>query len=1071
MRRSLIFALLVPSISVGQTTFRREFAPQEGKVSPIERPQRDEICLNGKWQFQPVALPAGWRREESGMPELPSAKAEAWEKTPIRIPSPWNANAFPDQEMRGGDFRCFPSYPASWNSTEMGWLRRSFTVPVSWQRKRLLLHFDAVAGDTLVLVNGKKVGGHRDIFLPFDVDVTEAVKSGNNELLVGVRKMSLGDLRGRFGRRTYQGGSMWGQAIAGIWQDVFLEAVPTVHVTDTFVKPNVLNDQLDADITVANDGNRPVKVSYKADFYPWLNRAGKDALSAPEPKWALGKPVLTTNLREIEIPAHGTVSLPFASLHPKGALKTWSPEAPNLYAFVLRLQDSKGKTLDVKSTRFGWRTLGFDHSKVTLNDKPLVMKGDSWHFMGIPEMTRRYAYAWFRAMKDANLNAVRLHAEPYPSFFLDMADEMGILVLDEDAVWASDGGPKIDSDAYWKDTEVHLRNLVLRDRNHPSVFGWSVSNEVMAVVRNVFHAPKEYEDKVNEYFGKWYSIVSDADPTRIWVSADGEEDGQSQLPTYVIHYGDKSTMRRAAATDKPWGVGEAGPAYYGTPEEIARMSGNPRAYLSFMDRMEGVAKVSYDSLSDQRETGASYRSVFNMVWYGLKPLEFGLRDTSRAPSLTDGVFFPPFVEGKPGVQPERLGPYCSTLNPGYDPRLPLYAPWPLFTAIRNANAEPALPYVPRQPFTPWPEAVAPMPVFSSVRTHSKVLRSSLESLGATIAPDSQLIFISGAEAPTEGTKQAIDDTLASGGTVFVWRVSPESLPALNAVLPDRLELTSRSASSLVPVKPDSLTMGLTPASLYFSEKSPSHVLENGLAGPLIEKAKVLLAACDTDWTRWNRQPETTKTGMVLRSEREAKPSGVALAKVSIGKGTLIVCSLPVVPTDPQMAALYKRLLANLGVSLGASKGDANFFDAGGNVERALALGWFDSADFVPSPATLNSENHGRRWTFVHGDGRLNLGDLPDGGTGKTAFISFWLYSPKALDNLLLDPHLPVLDIMVDDKEPRLWVNEKEVAAHALPLQQGWNHVVLSVNAREVHVRLKSSQPDFLGQLKGSAEKP
>lgn len=1070
MRILAILAAVIPGLSIAQVTFRREFAPQEGKVTPIERPQRDEICLNGKWQFQPAPLPSGWQREKSGLPELGLPKRDGWEKTPIRIPSPWNTNAFPDGQMGGGDFRCFPSYPARWNTAEMGWLRRSFAVPAAWRGKRLFLHFDAVAGDTEVRVNGKRVGEHRDIFLPFDVDVTDAVRPGANELLVGVRKMSLGDRQGKYGRRTYQGGSMWGQAIVGIWQDVFLQAVPSVRVTDAFLKPNVLGDQLDADVTVANDGDRPMKVSYKADFYPWLNRAGKDALSAPEPKWTLGKPVLATNLRQIEIPPHATVSLPFASMHPRGALKAWSPEKPNLYAFVVRIQDPSGKHLDTKSTRFGWRTIGFDHSKVTLNGKPLVLKGDSWHFMGIPEMTRRYAWAWFRAMKDANLNAVRLHAEPYPSFFLDMADEMGILVLDEDAVWASDGGPKIDSDEYWQDTETHLRNLVLRDRNHPSVFGWSVSNEVMAVVRNVFHAPKEYEDRVNEYFGRWYRIVSDADPTRVWVSADGEDDGNGQLPTYVIHYGDKGTMRRAAATNKPWGVGEAGPAYYGTPQEIARMSGNPRAYLSFMDRMEGVAKVSYDSLADQRETGASYRSVFNMVWYGLKPLELGLRDTSRAPLVTDGVFFPPFVEGKPGVQPERLGPYCTTLNPGYDARLPLYAPWPLFTAIRNANAEPPVPYAPRQPFAPWPNPTPPTPIFAGVRSQSKLLADSLEALGARVSQESKLLFVSGTEAPPEGMKKAVDDTLAAGGTVFVWGVSPGALSALNAVLPDRIELTSRTASSLVPVEVDPLTMGLTPAQLYFSEKSPSRVLEGGLSGPLLAKAKVLLAACDTDWTRWNRQPETTKTGMVLRSEREAKPSGVALAKVPVGGGTLIVCNLPLIPTDPSMAALYKRLLANLGVALGVGKGDVNFFDAEGTVERALALGWFESADFVPETVNLSSESHGRRWTFVHGDGRLNLGDLQD--SGKTAFLSFWLYSPKALDNLLLDPHLPVLDIAADEKEPRLWINGKEVPAHALPLQQGWNHVLLRVSAaREVRVRLKSSQSDFLGQMRGSAEKP
>ena len=67
-------------------------------------------------------------------------------------------------------------------------------------------------------------------------------------------------------------------------------------------------------------------------------------------------------------------------------------------------------------------------------------------------------------MKDANINAVRFHAQPYPSFYLDLADEMGICVLDESAIWASGGGPKYDSEEYWKRADDHIRRLVARDR-------------------------------------------------------------------------------------------------------------------------------------------------------------------------------------------------------------------------------------------------------------------------------------------------------------------------------------------------------------------------------------------------------------------------------------------------------------------------------------------------------------------------------------------------------------------------------------------------------------------------------
>lgn len=104
-----------------------------------------------------------------------------------------------------------------------------------------------------------------------------------------------------------------------------------------------------------------------------------------------------------------------------------------------------------------------------LNGEPYALHGDSWHFMGIPQMTRRYAWAWFTAIKGMNGNAVRPHAQVYPRFYLDMADEMGICVLNETANWASDGGPKLDSEHFWKESKEHLKRFVLRDRNHASV--------------------------------------------------------------------------------------------------------------------------------------------------------------------------------------------------------------------------------------------------------------------------------------------------------------------------------------------------------------------------------------------------------------------------------------------------------------------------------------------------------------------------------------------------------------------------------------------------------------------------
>ena len=222
--------------TLNHIVFHRRFAPSEGLVAAPEQPFRQEICLNGTWQFQPVPLPSGYTPNIGDPPTLAPPAADQWDTTPIKVPSPWNVNAFNVGD--GGDFRCYPSYPKSWESAQMGWLKHSFRVPVSWTGKRLFLHFDAIAGDADIYVNGHKIGENFDLYLPAEYDKTSDIKPGaTNEVLVGVRKASLFDDRRTIGGRPYPGGSMWAQSIVGIWQDVFLEAEPALHFATTYVKP------------------------------------------------------------------------------------------------------------------------------------------------------------------------------------------------------------------------------------------------------------------------------------------------------------------------------------------------------------------------------------------------------------------------------------------------------------------------------------------------------------------------------------------------------------------------------------------------------------------------------------------------------------------------------------------------------------------------------------------------------------------------------------------------------------------------------------------------------------------
>ena len=104
-----------------------DLAPAEGWVKPAEKPFRAEICLNGTWQFQPLVVPANFKRGAGEAPQLPPPSSDGWDKTPIKSPSPCNLNTWGGGRNVGAgterpfwpDSVYFPSYPTAWDNVEM----------------------------------------------------------------------------------------------------------------------------------------------------------------------------------------------------------------------------------------------------------------------------------------------------------------------------------------------------------------------------------------------------------------------------------------------------------------------------------------------------------------------------------------------------------------------------------------------------------------------------------------------------------------------------------------------------------------------------------------------------------------------------------------------------------------------------------------------------------------------------------------------------------------------------------------------------------------------------------------
>jgi hypothetical protein len=888
------------------TSATKRFSPEEGMIKTIEMPFRKELCINGQWDFQPGSMPAGVG--DQGPSDFPDPTA-TWPAQKIKIPSPWNVNDFYNN-TNGPDYRAFPSYPSSWTGVKMAWMRKSITLPADWtQGQRIILHFEGISGGVKVKVNNQVVGPIRfNLSMPLTYDITDYINwTGANELLVGVvSKEAYNAPSSRWpvlGQRTYPNGSMWQEKVSGIDHDVYLWYLPAVYIEDVFVKPMVETGNLAVVLTVKNNTATSQNFSIASTVSPWVNLADQsDVNKAPEPNWRLDPAVLTMPATTGTVVAGQSTTVTIQQAVGT-SLKLWTPASPNLYGFVADL--TAGTMHDRKYERFGWRSIKISGQEVLLNGTHIEFHGDSWHCTGIAEMTRRYAWAWYKLAKDANLNAVRLHAMPRPRYYMEIADEVGMMILEETGIWGSGRGLNVDNAITWTRFGDQVKGMVLRDRNHPSVLGWSICNEMTwftsAAQLNWTQAQKdEYRDRMKVLVG----LCVQNDSTRNWQSADGDGDFFSAFPFWMGHYGDptyNSYPNTAKSLNKPVGEGECGYAYYGIPSQDEQFMGD-RVYRSYDDMSDGVAVNAYALAKAMRTNKLSYGSVFNLVWYGCKPLPLGKSNVTTPVALTDGILFSNYVEGKPGIQPERIGPYSSTLNPGLDPSLPLYQPRSYFTAIKAVN-DPAgiqacaFDHVLTTPAPdPIPTITTPATVgYAGGATLRTYLTSTIGVPFTTGTP--QVLVIDGAIASGDvaAAKTLMTSVLSGGGKVFILGLVSSNLTNINQLLPSALTMTAREASSLNNKKNNVLVNSLKYKDLYFAEESNKIILKEAMGGAFVTSGTVLMESGIDDFRTWNGREECIKTAAVLRSKNE-NPGLPCMVQTNSGGGSIVAASFDV--TNP-----------------------------------------------------------------------------------------------------------------------------------------------------------------------------
>lgn len=409
------------------------------------------MSLNGIWKFHYAETPEGI---------LPGFFARnfndrSWKI--ISVPSNWEMQGFGDPIFRNvrTPFPPNPPYvPREYNPT--GSYRRIFTIPSSWKGKEIFLRMEKTASASFVWINGNEVGYNEGAQEPSEYNITKYLKSGSNTIAVLVTKYSDG--------YYLEDQDYW--RLAGIFDDIWLFAVPKIHIFDWQALTDLDEEYRDANLNLSVDVKNYSSVItndliLRATLYDRDKKAVK---------------IMTSDKFSVVPSGKQTVLLNAGISNPD----KWSAEFPNLYTLTFELLSPAGKTIEVITGRTGFKETEIRNQVFYLNGMPVKLNGINSH-MQHPETGHTMDEATIRKdlslFKRFNINCVRTSHYPPVIRYLELADEYGIYVVDEtgDEAHATE---YVSRDKKWEAMyRERARKMVLRDRNHPCILFWSAGNE------------------------------------------------------------------------------------------------------------------------------------------------------------------------------------------------------------------------------------------------------------------------------------------------------------------------------------------------------------------------------------------------------------------------------------------------------------------------------------------------------------------------------------------------------------------------------------------------------------------
>ncbi len=438
---------------------------------PQQNSARNKLDLSGIWDFQ---------IDPDGIGE-----GEGWyngfsDSRPMAVPGSWNEQ-----------------YEELFNYLSLAWYVTRTYVPNSWQGERVFIRVGSACYLGTVYVNGVKVGSHEGGHLPFAFEISDHVKWGAENVIAISVENELQPTRVPSGNvDSPLGGGMLASNLrttfdffpfAGLHRPVLLYSVPQIYIEELTVKTEI--DGSTGTVQVAVQLNRALTASGRA----LLSAEGTTIASALD--FADGE-------------AQVALTVPDA--------RFWSDTEPYLYTLTIQTDT------DVYSLQVGIRTVAVDGGQILLNGKPVKLNGFGRHEdfiasgkgLNLPLMVKDYAL-----MRWTGANSYRTSHYPYSEEEMQLADREGFLIIDEIPAVSLQFESDEMADARLQVCLQQLNELIVRDKNHPSVLMWCVANEPLpANLRLANPAAKDEDPSIPRgrvFLETLLRHARDLDPTRL----------------------------------------------------------------------------------------------------------------------------------------------------------------------------------------------------------------------------------------------------------------------------------------------------------------------------------------------------------------------------------------------------------------------------------------------------------------------------------------------------------------------------------------------------------------------------